>query len=95
MYGEEITDGREEYSCTAHFRRRIPRGLGVVARISAIGTGLAAARGPPEEFPGSDTGEANSEQGRENAADRDNGQGTPPGIDDDNGSGSGTPIGRG
>lgn len=71
------------------FRRCIPRGLGVVARISAIGTGLAAARGPPEEFPGSDTGEVNSEQGRENAADRDNGDPAR------HGSGSGTSIGRG
>ena len=66
------------------------RGLLIVALVlflltAAVADPVAARNGPSVEFPGSDTGEANSEQGRENAADRGNGQGTPPGTGDSDG----------
>lgn len=63
--------------------------LGTTLTLGGVAIGSASAQGPPEDFPGSETGEENSEDGRNNAAEKGKGKGNPPGTDDDDNGGGG------
>jgi len=49
-------------------RRSVLKTTGLLIFAGTAAAGTATARGPPEEFPGSETGEENSRKGRETAA---------------------------